>query len=71
MFLEDALLYESYALFLCAQGRALEADKVYGIGISRLESIVFFLRVQLQNDGYHVDVMANYSLWFNQKSRAP
>ncbi|XP_037484784.1 mitotic checkpoint serine/threonine-protein kinase BUB1-like [Triticum dicoccoides] len=35
MFLEDALLYESYALFLCAQGRALEADKVYGIGISR------------------------------------
>ncbi|KAI5013090.1 hypothetical protein ZWY2020_028044 [Hordeum vulgare] len=35
MFLEDALLYESYALFLFAQGRVLEADKVYGIGISR------------------------------------
>lgn len=57
MFLEHALLYESYALFLFAQGRALEADKVYGIGISRLELIIFFLRVQLQNDGYCVVLM--------------
>ena len=36
MFLEHALLYESYALYLCAEGKLQEADKVYAIGISRL-----------------------------------
>uniref|UniRef100_A0ACD5U846 Uncharacterized protein n=1 Tax=Avena sativa TaxID=4498 RepID=A0ACD5U846_AVESA len=35
LFLEHALLYEAYALFLLSKGRVLEADKVYGIGISR------------------------------------
>ncbi|KAF8669531.1 hypothetical protein HU200_051335 [Digitaria exilis] len=35
MFLEHALLYESYALYLCAEGKVQEADKVYAIGISR------------------------------------
>ncbi|KAM0891572.1 hypothetical protein ACQ4PT_026325 [Festuca glaucescens] len=35
LFLEHALLYEAYALFLFAKGRVLEADKVYGIGIAR------------------------------------
>uniref|UniRef100_A0A0A9B922 Protein kinase domain-containing protein n=1 Tax=Arundo donax TaxID=35708 RepID=A0A0A9B922_ARUDO len=35
MFLEHALLYEAYALFLFAKGQVLEADKVCGIGISR------------------------------------
>ncbi|PUZ72190.1 hypothetical protein GQ55_2G373600 [Panicum hallii var. hallii] len=35
MFLEHALLYESYALYLCAEGKLQEADKVYAIGISR------------------------------------
>lgn len=36
MFLEHALLYEAYALFLFSKGKVLEADKVYGVGISRL-----------------------------------
>ncbi|KQK16072.1 mitotic checkpoint serine/threonine-protein kinase BUB1 [Brachypodium distachyon] len=35
MFLEHALLYEAYSLFLFAKGRVLEADKVYAIGVSR------------------------------------
>ncbi|XP_062189776.1 mitotic checkpoint serine/threonine-protein kinase BUB1-like isoform X2 [Phragmites australis] len=35
LFLDHALLYEAYALFLFAKGQVLEADKVYGIGISR------------------------------------
>jgi hypothetical protein len=36
IFLEHALLYESYALYLCAEGKVQEADKVYVTGISRL-----------------------------------
>lgn len=36
MFLEHALLYEAYALFLFSKGKVLEADKVSGVGISRL-----------------------------------
>ncbi|XP_066400069.1 mitotic checkpoint serine/threonine-protein kinase BUB1-like isoform X2 [Miscanthus floridulus] len=35
MFLEHALLYDSYAQYLIAHGKVGEADKVYGIGISR------------------------------------
>ncbi|WVZ66035.1 hypothetical protein U9M48_015312 [Paspalum notatum var. saurae] len=35
MFLENALLYDSYALYLFAAGKVIEADKVYTIGISR------------------------------------
>ncbi|KAG8099872.1 hypothetical protein GUJ93_ZPchr0013g36306 [Zizania palustris] len=35
MYLEHALLYEAYALFLFSKGKVQEADKVYGIGISR------------------------------------
>uniref|UniRef100_A0A0D9WZA7 Protein kinase domain-containing protein n=1 Tax=Leersia perrieri TaxID=77586 RepID=A0A0D9WZA7_9ORYZ len=35
MFLEHALLYDAYALFLCTKGKVLEADKVYQVGISR------------------------------------
>ncbi|XP_066390849.1 mitotic checkpoint serine/threonine-protein kinase BUB1-like isoform X2 [Miscanthus floridulus] len=35
MFLEHALLYDSYAQYLIAHGKVVEADKVYGIGISR------------------------------------
>jgi hypothetical protein len=46
--LEHALLYEAYALFLFAKGRVLEADKVYGIGIARLELKIFFLHMHLQ-----------------------
>ncbi|CAM0905999.1 unnamed protein product [Alopecurus aequalis] len=44
LFLEHALLYESYALFLCAKGRVLEADKVYGIGISRKAEPLDYLK---------------------------
>jgi checkpoint serine/threonine-protein kinase len=36
MFLEHALLYDSYAQYLIAHGNVVEADKVYEIGISRL-----------------------------------
>lgn len=36
MFLEHALLYDSYAQYLIADGKLVAADKVYGIGISRL-----------------------------------
>jgi checkpoint serine/threonine-protein kinase len=46
MFLEHALLYESYALFLFSKGQVLEADKVYKISVSRLawtENVHFFL----------------------------
>ncbi|ONM57597.1 uncharacterized protein [Zea mays] len=35
MFQEHALLYDSYAQYLIAHGKLVEADKVYGIGISR------------------------------------
>ncbi|CAL5072543.1 unnamed protein product [Urochloa decumbens] len=35
MFLEHALLYESYALYLCAEGKIQEADRVYATGVSR------------------------------------
>ncbi|GJN13114.1 hypothetical protein PR202_ga31449 [Eleusine coracana subsp. coracana] len=35
LFMEHALLYESYALFLFSKGQVLEADKVYRIGVSR------------------------------------
>lgn len=35
MFLEHALLYDSYAQYLIAHGNVVEADKVYEIGISR------------------------------------
>ncbi len=36
MFLEHALLYDAYALFLFSKGKVLEAGKVYEVGISRL-----------------------------------
>ncbi|KAF0889539.1 hypothetical protein E2562_026953 [Oryza meyeriana var. granulata] len=35
MFLEHALLYDAYALFLSSKGKVLDAGKVYEVGISR------------------------------------
>ncbi|KAJ1291037.1 hypothetical protein BS78_02G288800 [Paspalum vaginatum] len=35
MFLENALLYDSYAQYLFAAGKVVEANRVYAIGISR------------------------------------
>jgi len=50
MFLEHALLYESYALYLCAEGKLQEADKVYAIGISRLVFHSKFTSEEIQPD---------------------
>jgi hypothetical protein len=41
MFLEHALLYESYALFLFSKGQVLEVGKVYKL-LSSLDFLVIF-----------------------------
>ncbi|XP_066400068.1 mitotic checkpoint serine/threonine-protein kinase BUB1-like isoform X1 [Miscanthus floridulus] len=72
MFLEHALLYDSYAQYLIAHGKVGEADKVYGIGISRkaepldhLKKMHLTFLKHLENIIEEADAEAQASLFFD------
>lgn len=65
----NSLLYETYALFLEAKGRLIDAFLIYHLGISRLH--ILFCRIIILYACQHMSAFVlydikfmNFGLWF-------